>query len=131
MKEHSARCHHNPNSSLSTFHIRKVKSCYLKPYIHGTRVTTHKQQWRRISLSRRVQRRIPHQLSTPFFPKGCNCPYFNFLLHAHHRILSHMRFLSRLPNPVNYVYEIFKYLDSHGTEFRAPSAAHKLLHGYY
>ena len=22
-----ARCHHNPNSSLSTFHIRKVKSC--------------------------------------------------------------------------------------------------------
>ena len=28
-----AGCHHNPNSSLSTSHIRKVKSCYLKPYM--------------------------------------------------------------------------------------------------
>ena len=26
-----AGCHHNPNSSLNTFHIGKVMSCYLKP----------------------------------------------------------------------------------------------------
>ena len=35
-KEHEvlpARYHHNPNSSLSTFHIRKVKSGYSKPYM--------------------------------------------------------------------------------------------------
>ena len=34
-----AGCHHNPNQSPVSFHIRKVQSCYLKPYTK-LRVTT-------------------------------------------------------------------------------------------
>ena len=35
----SAGCHHNLNQSPVSFHIRKVQSCYLKPYTK-LRVTT-------------------------------------------------------------------------------------------
>ena len=75
---------------------------------YGTCVMT-KQQWWRISLSRHVQLRIPRQLSTPFFPKGCNCPYFNFLLHI--IAFYHTRFLSRLRKTHELHLQIFKCCD--------------------
>ena len=101
LKEHkTCTTYHNPNSLLSTFHIRKVKSLF--EAVYGTCVIT-KQQWQRISFSRCVQLRIPCQLSTPFLPsKGVTVLTVLQLLAAHHRTQG---FCLNYTKPANYVYK--------------------------
>ena len=102
-----ARCHHNSNLLLSTFH---VKSCYLKLCrMHVTTQTTMAENFLESSCTTEDSMSIFDTFN--FVPKRCNCMSLLHLLAAHHRILFHARFCSQLPKPTNYVYGIFKYCD--------------------
>ena len=96
------RWHHNPSTLLRKCFPYKKSEILLFEAVHGMHVMT-KQQWQRISLSCRVQLRIPRQFLTPFLPKGYNCPYFNYLLHIIVFYLT-QGFCFDYTKPANYVY---------------------------
>ena len=68
-------------------------------------------------MSRRVQLMIPRQLSMPFLPKGCNCPYFNFLLHITEFYLTRGFCLDYQNLQITYVTGFAKTLQLHTSDF--------------